>query len=193
MAKFVTLYLGEGPCHRNATESYAQSYGKGGNKRRTSTTEGCRLLKHPRVREAIDAFMAEAAEKLEVSAKNTLRELARIAFLDPRRFFNADNTIKGMLELDDEAAHAVSKIEVEELFEGKGDDKVWVGYTKKLAFWNKNDSLNTLARHLKLLEEGEFDPDAVGKGVVAIPPDMTTDEWIEKYKNANSPTGKLDS
>lgn len=185
MDKFVQVWLQT----RNATEAYAQSYSDK-TSRKTATREGSRLLKHPKVAAAIEVALSAAAAKLEVTAKNTLKELARIAFLDPRRFFNDDNTLKTMLQLDDQAAAAISSLEIDELFEGTGKDRTWVGYTKKLKFWNKNDSLNTLAKYLKLVEGDDVDPDEAKKKIIGIPADMSTEEWMKKHGN---PSGRLNS
>ena len=48
---------------------------------------------------------------------------------------------------------AISGVEVEELFEGKGEDRVHVGTLRKVKFWDKVKSWELLGKHLKLFVE----------------------------------------
>ena len=53
-----------------------------------------------------------------------------------------------------ETAAAISSVEVREEFEGQGESRKLVGYTKKIKFWDKTAAINMAMRHL-----GQFERD----------------------------------
>ena len=91
-----------------------------------------------------------------------MEELRRVALSDPRQLFGHDGRPLAVNELSDEAAAAVGGVEVMEEFEGRGEDRQFIGYTKKYRLWDKNQALVTLAKHLGLLQDL---PPAAGAGV----------------------------
>jgi phage terminase small subunit len=56
-------------------------------------------------------------------------------------------------ELDDETAAAISSVEVREEFEGHGENRKLVGYTKKIRFWDKTAAVNMAMKHFGLFEK----------------------------------------
>jgi phage terminase small subunit len=54
--------------------------------------------------------------------------------------------------LDDETAAAIASIEVREEFEGHGEGRRLVGYTKKIRFWDKTAAISMAMKHLGLFE-----------------------------------------
>ena len=140
--KFVAAYLKE----PNATKA-AQSAGYSA---KTAYSIGQRLLKIPEIKAAIGARL----DKLDITAERVLGELAKLAFLDPRRFFNEDGSLKSVRELDDDTAPSLAGIEHEKLFEhyGKGQAKQ-VGMTTKIKIADKGINLERLGRHLKLFTD----------------------------------------
>jgi phage terminase small subunit len=148
--RFCLEYLANG---HNATQAaVAAGYSK-----KAAHIAGCRQLK----RAGVMAFLAErgaaaAAEvqkveaELELSARRVLTETMRIAYVDPRRAFNLDGSLKRPDEWSDDLAASVASVEVFEEFEGQGKDRMQVGWTKKVRFWDKPRGLEMLGKHLKL-------------------------------------------
>lgn len=138
----------------NATQSAIRA----GYSHKTAGAIAEKLLKKAEIQKRIDELKIKRADKVEVSSENVLRELIKIANADPRDVFNDDGSVKLPKEWPDAIAFCVSSIEVEELFElqpkesGRGMEKVQVGWTKKVKFWDKTKCLDMLARHLKLFE-----------------------------------------
>lgn len=121
---------------------------------------GCRQLKRRGVQALIAELGAENAQRvakvdsaLELSAQRVLTETMRIAYSDPRRAFRVDGTLKLPDEWSDDLAAGIASIEVFEEFEGRGEERVQVGWTKKVRFWDKPRSLELLGKHLKLWTE----------------------------------------
>ncbi len=77
-------------------------------------------------------------ERMELTNERIAREIARIAFFDPRKMFHADGRPKEITELDDDTAAAIVGIDVLEEWEGTGDKRVMRGYVKRYKIANKN-------------------------------------------------------
>jgi phage terminase small subunit len=107
---------------------------------KTAKQKGSRLLSRVDLRAALEARRAVLLEKVGLSVERTLREIARVAYFDPRRLFDAEGRLKAVTELDDDTAAALSSLEVEE-----GDVT-----TRKVKFFDKNAALEKAIKHLGL-------------------------------------------
>ena len=107
------------------------------------------LLKKPKVQAEIAKFQAKISKKLDITAERVLSELEKIAFSDPRKFFNDDGTSKPITQLDDRAAACLAGIEVSEI---TMQDTV-IGHTKKFRLWDKPGCLERLGKHLGLFAD----------------------------------------
>lgn len=119
----------------------------------TARQIGAELMTKEKIRDAIDKAMAERSRRTGVSVDLVIRELARIARFDPRRMFNDDGSPKLITELDDDTAAALAGFEVMEIYEGRGDDRHFVGYLKKYKPADKKGALDSLAKHLGMFVE----------------------------------------
>lgn len=126
---------------------------RAGYSERTAEQQGSRLLSYAKVAAAVAEGKKTVAEKLGITAERVLRELGRLAFLDIRNAFDEDGNLKPIHELDDDTAAAIAGIEVESLFDGKGNDREIIGRLHKLKLSDKKAALDTLAKHLNLLTE----------------------------------------
>lgn len=86
------------------------------------------------------------------SATRVLLEASRLATFDPRKLFREDGSPKPINELDDDTAAALAGLDVLEEFSGSGDDRAFVGYTKKYKVADKNSALEKLFKHHGLYE-----------------------------------------
>lgn len=108
------------------------------------------LLVKPEVVAKVQALMDERASRTQVTADRVITEVARLGFADLRKLFDDKGALLPVDQWPDDIAPAVSSVEVDELFEGFGDNRVQVGYTKKVKLWDKGKALEMLGRHLKL-------------------------------------------
>lgn len=115
--------------------------------------QASKWLKNPKILAEINQRLAGSAKKLNVTADRVLAELAKLAFFDPRKMFNPDGSPKQILDLDDETAACVAGLEVNELFEGDGDQKYAYRLIKKIKLCDKRAALVDLGRHLNLFTE----------------------------------------
>jgi phage terminase small subunit len=142
---FVAQYLIDGNATRAAI---AAGYSK-----KTAQMQGSRLLTNVMVAAEIDKKTEKLLDKLDITADRVLSEIAKLAFFDPRKLFNSDGSPKQILELDDDTAAAIAGLEVNELFEGNGDEKHAYGLVKKIKIADKGVNLERLGKHLKLFTD----------------------------------------
>lgn len=143
--RFIREYLKD----QNATRAaIAAGYSEKG-----ARVQGSRLLADPNIRNEIDDKNNKINQKLEVSVEHVREELARLAFYDPRAFWNRDGSAKAITDLDPDTARALAGFEMAELYEGSGDERSQVGYIKKFKLADKGLALERLGRHLKMFTD----------------------------------------
>ncbi len=127
------------------------------------------LLRELKVKKYITQKQAEREDKTKIKQERVLQELARIGFCDPRKYFNGGGRFKEFSELTEDEAAAIASVEVEELFEGRGEDRSHIGYLKKIKFWNKVDSLELVGKHLGMFPNKiKFDEETISAIEVLI-------------------------
>lgn len=151
-ARFVDEYLIDG----NATQAAIRA----GYSAKTAQQIGAQNLLKLLIAAAIAAKQAvlEAGRtvrlaKMELTKDRVALEIARLAFFDPRKMFNAAGQPLPIHELDDDTAAAVAGLEVLEQFEGRGDDRVYTGELKKYKIADKNAALEKAAKIVGSYEE----------------------------------------
>lgn len=120
---------------------------------KTAESQGSRLLRNAKVKRAIDEADEKLNAKLDISVERVATEYARLAFFDPRKFFNDDGSLKPISELDEDSARAIAGMDVNELFEGNGEKRELAGYCKKLKLADKVRALEGLGRYLKMFTD----------------------------------------
>lgn len=111
-----------------------------------------KLLANPKVLSRVEDLRVPAMMASQIDVAGTFRQLGAVLRSDIRRVVREDGSLIPVCDLDDETALAVASIEVREEYEGTGEDRKLVGYTKKLKFWNKNDAIDKAMKHLGLFE-----------------------------------------
>ena len=143
--KFCAEYMIDG----NATEAYRRAGypGKG------AEVSGCQLLKNPKVEARLAELKAAYTERTFITRDRILQELARIAFFDPRKMYRPDGSMKLLSEMDDDTAACIAGLDVEELYEGRGEDRTDIGRIKKVKLVDKVAALTLAMRHLGMLQD----------------------------------------
>lgn len=104
-----------------------------------------RLLTKANIKEHIESIRADFDQRFE-GLDHLLRQLYRISDFDIKDLYNDDGSFKDIKDLDPDVSSVISGIEVEELVEGFGKNKVKLGFVKKIKLWNKNQALEQIAR-----------------------------------------------
>jgi phage terminase small subunit len=110
-------------------------------------------LEHPAVVEHLNKLIKQRSERTQITADTVITETARLAFADLRKLFDENGGLLPVQQWPDDTAAAVASVEIDELFEGFGENRIQVGHTKKVKLWDKPRSLEMLGKHLKLWVE----------------------------------------
>jgi phage terminase small subunit len=147
--RFIEEYLKTG----NLSEAYRRSYDCQRMSERTIGKKAYELFQTGHIAAKVAQLRRSGSERALMSRADVLKEAMRISRFDVRRLFNDDGSPKPVSELDDETAACVAGIEVAEIWEGSGKERVFVGYTKKYRIADKNAALDKLFRHFGLYEK----------------------------------------
>lgn len=127
---------------------------------------GWQLLQKTTVQAAIDKQIMLRSQRTEVSQDRVMLEIARLAFNDPRKAFDENNTLLPIKQWPDEVAACISSIKVNEIIV----DGVAIGTTKEIKFWDKSKNLELAGRHLKMFtDKMEHSGDVI---IMATPQDL---------------------
>lgn len=110
-------------------------------------------LAKPYIQEALQEAMAAREQRTEITADRVLKEYARLGFFDPRNLFNPDGSPKEIQELDDDTAAVLAGLDVMEIYEGTGENRQFVGYSKKYKLADKKGALDSIAKHLGMFTD----------------------------------------
>ncbi len=141
--RFVEEYLVD----LNATQAAIRA----GYSPKTARKIGSQNLSKLIIAEAIAEAQEARSARTHITQDRVLQELARIGFSDIRRIMTAKGALLDPAEWDDEAAAAISSIEVVTNSGDHGKDEEGrkiVERTHKIKVWDKNSALERLGRHL---------------------------------------------
>ncbi len=142
---FVVEYLKD----KNATQAYMRVYKA---TPAVADTNGPRLLGNARVTAEIARLekqqLAQIQKETGITLERTLREIARVAFFDPRKLFDKDGNPLNLSDLDDDTVAAIAGLDVLEEWQGTGENRTFVGLIKKYKIATKLDGLEKLMKHL---------------------------------------------
>lgn len=110
-----------------------------------------KLLQTKLVKAAIDRALSMRMERMQITQDRVLAEYAKIAFLDPRRFFNKDGTLMAVHEMPEDVAATLSGIDLVSLVAGEGSEGNIT--TAKIKFSDKKAALDSIAKHLGMFTD----------------------------------------
>ena len=127
----------------NATQAAIRA----GYSKKTAQVQSARLLSNVMVRAVLSQKMEKRAEKTEISSERVLLELSRLAFLDVRKAYRKDGSLKAITEMDDDTVAAIAGFDVTE---SVSSGEV-TGVLKKIKLSDKSRALELIMRHLGML------------------------------------------
>lgn len=163
--RFVDEYLTD----LNATQAAIRA----GYSENTAKVIGSENLSKPAIAAAIEKARKKTANKLEITRERVLLEYARLAFVDPRAFYNEDGSLKKVTDLDQDTAAALTGMEVDEIRVGEGEASI--GVTRKFKWSDKRAALDSINRMMGWNEDKlkiQGDPNApleVKTKIVLVP------------------------
>jgi phage terminase small subunit len=136
----------------NATAAYKRAgYSGKGNSAESAASQ---LLSNLKVAEYIAARQKVLQEKTGITQERVLAEYAKLAFLDPRKFYDENGQLIPVPKLPADIAAALAGMEVTVERNGEDEDgKPLYADVKKIKFIDKKGALDSVARHLGMFTD----------------------------------------
>jgi phage terminase small subunit len=134
----------------NATQAAVRA----GYSKKTAEVQANQLMKQPLVQAAISEAINARSNRTQIDADRVLVELGRLGFSDLRDLFTENGDLRPIGSWSDDAAAAVSSVEVVVKPIGNdGDGNKIVEHIHKIRLWDKNAALEKIAKHLGMFIE----------------------------------------
>jgi phage terminase small subunit len=157
--RFVDEYL----IDLNATQAAIRA----GYSTKTAAVTGSKLLTNANIRACIDEAIAQQSRRTGITADRVIRELARVALLNPKNVVDTDSARVLPDALDDDLA-AISSVKIKTSSTEQGDS-----LEREVKFCDKLKALELLGRHLGMFNDKL---NITGEGVVQIVDDLRKTE-----------------
>lgn len=146
---------------------------------KAAAQQASRLLTDANISYLIKERRAKLVESMELTTERTLREIARLAYFDPRKLLDNTGRPLPLSELDDNTAAAIAGLDVEDLYSGRGEDKEQIGVVVKYKFADKNAALEKAMKHL-----GQYERDNKQKSLLEGVDRETVKAIVERLRGA---------
>lgn len=129
--------------------------------------------RRPQVERTVRKLVRKQLDIANISAIDVLNEVKRVAMVDVGNFYDDNNTMLPIRDIDEDSRRAITGVEVKELFDWEENDegereRVLVGYTVK-ARTEKVKGLEMLMKHFGLMNgEGKKGGDRLAEVVAAF-------------------------
>lgn len=137
------LFVDEYIIDFNATQAAIRA----GYSEKTANRIASRLLSKVDIQSAIQEAIDKRKERVEITQDDVVKEWAKLAFYDPRGFFDENKKMKHVSDLDDQTASAVAGMDVTRRFIGTSEEPEWEE-TTKIKLVDKRAALDSVAKHL---------------------------------------------
>lgn len=143
---------------------------------------GRQLLTKTHVQEAIQKAMDARATRTEITQDLVLNEYAKIAFLDPRKFFDGRGHLIPIHELDDDTAASLAGMDVITKYTKDEDGNPEPELIKKIKIADKLKALQDVGKHLGFFKEDneQRNPDTLNHNINSLTPE----EMVKAYQDA---------
>nr|MCK4930056.1 terminase small subunit [Nanoarchaeota archaeon] len=135
---------------------------KAGYSKKTAHVTGVQNLSKASIKKRLEQLQKPKLKQLNLTAEMVLKEMSLVAFSNIQDFFGKDGYLKPIQDLTRDQAAALSSLDIEEMYLGKGEARLSIGQAKKMKMWDKLKALNMLGNHLSLFQDkmdGDEDSD----------------------------------
>jgi phage terminase small subunit len=134
-------------------EAYKKAYNAKNMADNVIDVKASELSNNGKIKVRLKELQDKLCNRNMVTVERVLQEYARLGFFDPRKLFKDNGEPKEIAELDDDTAASLAGLDVQEVYEGFGEDRVFVGYTKKYKLADKKGALDSMAKHLGMFTD----------------------------------------
>lgn len=113
-----------------------------------ASKNACLLLKDPRIQKRIAELMQARNKRVKISADKVLVKLSEMVEADIIDILNDDGSVKPVQEWPPVWRKSISGFEINELFDGSGEDRQQIGFVKKVKLLDKARLLELVGKHV---------------------------------------------
>ena len=128
----------------NATKAAIRS----GYSKKTAASMGCENLIKPNIQTYIAELKKDVSERNKISVDECVQILADIARFDMAELYDENDNLKSIHNIPKEHRQAIEELTAFEEFQGFGQDRESIGYTKKVKASGKQGAIDKLLKHL---------------------------------------------
>lgn len=139
-------FVGEYLIDLNATQAAIRA----GYSVRRADAIGYENLRKPEIAAHLAEKMKAREVRTEITQDRVLQEYAKLAFLDPRRFYDGLGQLIAVNLLPADVAAALVGVDVTEAYDKESNSAIT---TKKIKFADKKGALDSVARHLGMFTD----------------------------------------
>lgn len=136
----------------NASKAYRQVYNAQDMLPGSVWTAACMVLQNAKVARRVRFLKDQAAALVLMSKADVLAEAMRLATFDVRKLYDDQGAPIPIHELDPDTAACLLGVDVMEEYAGSGEDRKFIGFTKKYKTGDKKGALEMLFKHFGLYE-----------------------------------------
>jgi len=125
---------------------------RAGYSKKTATEQASQLLIKLNIQEEVLRLKSLQYKRLQMSADEVLAELSLIARADISQAYDSNGSLMNIHAMPESIRKVISGVDVDEIFDGKGDDKEFIGYTKKVKLFDKIRALGYLGEHFGMFK-----------------------------------------
>lgn len=115
---------------------------------KTAGQLGFQLLQKTLIKDFLAIIQTKRAARTEIDADYVLKRLAAIDQMDVADILNDDGTMKGVKDWPEVWRRTINGMDVSELFDGSGGERVLAGILKKIKFPDKLKNLELMGKHV---------------------------------------------
>jgi len=128
--------------------SQSAAYSAAGFTAKSPEVGASKLLRNTKVAARLAYRRGLLAEKNDLSEHRVLAEFARIGLADVAQAVDKDGNLLNLHDMPEDIRRAISGLEIEEEYQGKGKSREYIGRIKKVKFWDKPKSLELASKIL---------------------------------------------
>lgn len=134
-------------------EAYSAAYKTDNYKPITIATNASKLFKKPKIQARIKELQDEVAERSVITIAELVEDLANMVRFDPADMYDELGDLKSIHEMPKPVRQMMASLDIQSMFQGKGDNVKHVGYIKKVKLIDKLGAIEKLMKHLGAYEK----------------------------------------
>ena len=117
---------------------------RAGYSKKTARTQASTLLTKPNIQAVVKHLFEQVSERNKIEVDELVGVLAKQARFDIAELYDADGNLKSIHDIPKDIRMSLEEIQVDELYEGFGEDRIRIGQTKKIKTANRQNAIRML-------------------------------------------------